>query len=210
MPAGLGARDTLRLEAAMRLYGNDIDDTTTRARGGPRLDRRLEEGRLHRPRRARARRRPTAAPQRIVGFEMIDRAIARHGHPVLIDGAAGRRRHQRHADAVPEEGHRHGLRARRRLAAGRRDRDRHPRPPRARRASCRCRSTSGPGAEDDVSGRPEVHERPRVDPRSRADSGTVGITDFAQKQLGDVVYVELPEVGATVTAGPGRSARSSR
>jgi aminomethyltransferase len=28
-PAGLGARDTLRLEAAMRLYGNDIDDTTT-------------------------------------------------------------------------------------------------------------------------------------------------------------------------------------
>ncbi len=29
VPAGLGARDTLRLEAAMRLYGNDIDDTTT-------------------------------------------------------------------------------------------------------------------------------------------------------------------------------------
>jgi glycine cleavage system H protein len=31
--------------------------------------------------------------------------------------------------------------------------------------------------------------------------GTVGITDFAQQQLGDVVYVELPEVGATLTAG---------
>ena len=31
--------------------------------------------------------------------------------------------------------------------------------------------------------------------------GRVGITDFAQKQLGDVVYVELPEVGTTVTAG---------
>ena len=29
VPAGLGARDTLRLEASMRLYGNDIDDTTT-------------------------------------------------------------------------------------------------------------------------------------------------------------------------------------
>ena len=29
VPAGLGARDTLRLEAAMRLYGNDIDETTT-------------------------------------------------------------------------------------------------------------------------------------------------------------------------------------
>lgn len=31
--------------------------------------------------------------------------------------------------------------------------------------------------------------------------GTVGITDFAQQQLGDVVYVELPEVGATLTEG---------
>ena len=34
-----------------------------------------------------------------------------------------------------------------------------------------------------------------------ADDGTVGITDFAQDQLGDVVYVELPEVGREVTAG---------
>jgi glycine cleavage system H protein len=31
--------------------------------------------------------------------------------------------------------------------------------------------------------------------------GTVGITDFAQQQLGDVVYIELPEVGATLTEG---------
>lgn len=34
-----------------------------------------------------------------------------------------------------------------------------------------------------------------------APDGTVGITDFAQDQLGDVVYVELPEVGRVVTAG---------
>ena len=33
------------------------------------------------------------------------------------------------------------------------------------------------------------------------DQGKVGITDFAQQQLGDVVYLDLPEVGATVTAG---------
>lgn len=33
------------------------------------------------------------------------------------------------------------------------------------------------------------------------DTGSVGITDFAQQQLGDVVYVEIPEVGATLTAG---------
>jgi len=37
--------------------------------------------------------------------------------------------------------------------------------------------------------------------RVEGDTGTIGITDFAQQQLGDVVYVELPDVGATMTAG---------
>lgn len=41
------------------------------------------------------------------------------------------------------------------------------------------------------------HEWIRLD----GDTGAVGITDFAQQQLGDVVYVELPEVGAELTAG---------
>jgi len=41
------------------------------------------------------------------------------------------------------------------------------------------------------------HEWIRVD----GNTGTIGITDFAQQQLGDVVYVELPEVGSTMTAG---------
>jgi glycine cleavage system H protein len=41
------------------------------------------------------------------------------------------------------------------------------------------------------------HEWIRVD----GTTGTIGITDFAQQQLGDVVYVELPEVGSTITAG---------
>ena len=41
------------------------------------------------------------------------------------------------------------------------------------------------------------HEWIRVD----GDTGAVGITDFAQKQLGDVVYVDLPDVGTAVTAG---------
>ena len=45
IPAGLGARDTLRLEAAMRLYGNDIDDDDDGARRRPRLDRGLEQER---------------------------------------------------------------------------------------------------------------------------------------------------------------------
>ena len=41
------------------------------------------------------------------------------------------------------------------------------------------------------------HEWIRLD----GDTGVVGITDFAQKQLGDVVYLDLPEVGASITAG---------
>ena len=43
----------------------------------------------------------------------------------------------------------------------------------------------------------EDHEYIRVE----GDVGTVGITDYAQKALGDVVYVELPKVGATLTKG---------
>ena len=54
VPAGLGARDTLRLEAAMRLYGNDMDETTTVVEADLGLDRRLEEGRVPRRRRAAA------------------------------------------------------------------------------------------------------------------------------------------------------------
>jgi glycine cleavage system H protein len=37
--------------------------------------------------------------------------------------------------------------------------------------------------------------------RVEGDTGAIGITDFAQQQLGDVVYVELPDVGTTLTAG---------
>ena len=47
--------------------------------------------------------------RKLVGFEVLDRGIARHGHDVYVDGAEGGCRHQRHADAVPEEGDRHGL-----------------------------------------------------------------------------------------------------
>lgn len=43
----------------------------------------------------------------------------------------------------------------------------------------------------------EDHEWIEVD----GDTGTVGITDYAQGQLGDITFVELPEVGATVSKG---------
>jgi glycine cleavage system H protein len=43
----------------------------------------------------------------------------------------------------------------------------------------------------------DQHEWVRVD----GDTATIGITDYAQEQLGDVVYVELPEIGKTMAAG---------
>jgi len=85
VPAGLGARDTLRLEASMRLHGNDIDETTTVLEAGlgwmigwtnetfigrDRLREQKESG----------------VSRKLVGFEMIDRGIARHGHPVVRAG----------------------------------------------------------------------------------------------------------------------------
>jgi aminomethyltransferase len=85
VPAGLGARDTLRLEAAMRLYGNDIDDTTTV------LDADLEwiigwnKGDFL-GRQALADQKARGVASRIVGFEMKDRAIARHGYPAVVGG----------------------------------------------------------------------------------------------------------------------------
>ena len=86
IPCGLGARDTLRLEAAMRLYGNDIDTTTTVLEAdlnwivGWKKERFIGDEAL------RAQK-ASGVPRKIVGFAMVDRAIARHGHPV-VDGDA--------------------------------------------------------------------------------------------------------------------------
>ena len=86
VPAGLGARDTLRLEASMRLYGNDMDEHSTVLEadlgwivgwkkeefiGSDVLKRQKAEG----------------TARKLIGFEMIDRAIARHGYDVYVDGA---------------------------------------------------------------------------------------------------------------------------
>jgi aminomethyltransferase len=81
-PCGLGARDTLRLEAAMRLYGNDMDaDTSVLEAGlgwivGWKKPPFLGSSRLH-------EQKAGALHRRLVPFEMRERAIARHGHAVV-------------------------------------------------------------------------------------------------------------------------------
>jgi aminomethyltransferase len=84
-PCGLGARDTLRLEAAMRLYGNDIDTTTSVLEADLEWILSWTKGDFI-GREALERQRTAGLRRRLVGFEMVDRAIARHGHPVLVGG----------------------------------------------------------------------------------------------------------------------------
>jgi aminomethyltransferase len=83
-PCGLGARDTLRLEAKMALYGNDIDDTTTPIEADLSWIVRLEKGDFA-GRDVLQREKEEGPRRKLVGFEMMDRGIARHGYPV-VDG----------------------------------------------------------------------------------------------------------------------------
>jgi len=81
-PAGLGARDTLRLEAAMALYGHEIDETTTPFEAGLAWVVKLDKGDFA-GRAALAAQRAAGAPRKLVGFEVQGRGIARQGHTVL-------------------------------------------------------------------------------------------------------------------------------
>jgi aminomethyltransferase len=85
IPAGLGARDTLRLEAAMRLYGNDMDETSTVLEAdlgwivGWKKDAFIGSDVLK-------RQKAEGTAKKLVGFEMMERAIGRHGYEVYLDG----------------------------------------------------------------------------------------------------------------------------
>src|SRR4029077_12785377 len=81
-PAGLGARDTLRLEAAMALYGHEIDETTTPFEAGLGWVVKLDKGDFV-GREALAAQRAAGVPRKLVGFAGEGRGIARQGHPVL-------------------------------------------------------------------------------------------------------------------------------
>lgn len=86
IPCGLGARDTLRLEAAMALYGQDIDDTTTPLEAGlgwlVHLDTKGDF--IGRP--ILERQKAAGVQRRLVGLQMQGRNIARHGYQVLSAG----------------------------------------------------------------------------------------------------------------------------
>jgi len=89
IPCGLGARDTLRLEASMRLHGNDIDEATTALEAdlgwivGWKKDDFIGAAALR-------EQKASGLKRKIVGFEMLERGIGRHGYDAYIgDAKAG-------------------------------------------------------------------------------------------------------------------------
>ena len=85
LPCGLAARNTLRLESAMALYGHEIDDTTTLLEANLGWICKLGKGDFI-GRESLAKQKEAGVKQKLVGFEVTDRGIARDGQDVLLDG----------------------------------------------------------------------------------------------------------------------------
>src|SRR5918997_786360 len=85
-PTGLGARDTLRLEAGMCLYGNELDPETTPLEAGIGFAVHLDKEEPFIGQEALRRGQEDSARKKLVGFKGEGRGIARHGHPVAVDG----------------------------------------------------------------------------------------------------------------------------
>jgi aminomethyltransferase len=86
-PAGLGSRDSLRLEMGMALYGNDIDDTVTPLEANLQWLVKLAKGDFV-GREALVAQKSAGVPRKLVGFTMAERAFPRHGYPVFYQGQA--------------------------------------------------------------------------------------------------------------------------
>jgi len=85
LPCGLGARNTLRLEASMCLYGHEIDETTTPWEAGLGWICKPDKGEFL-GREILVEQKQRGIPRKLVGFEMLDKRIGRDGYPVAIAG----------------------------------------------------------------------------------------------------------------------------
>jgi len=88
-PAGLGARDTLRLEAGMNLYGQDMDESTTPWEAGLGWTVALDTGRGFIGRAALEAQQRAGVPRQLVGLVMDDKGVLRHGQKVLTAQGEG-------------------------------------------------------------------------------------------------------------------------
>jgi aminomethyltransferase len=85
LPSGLGARNTLRLEAKLLLYGNDMDGTTSPLEAGLGWIVKFDKGEFI-GRDALLKQKQEGVRQRLVGFEMLGKDIARDRYPVFVHG----------------------------------------------------------------------------------------------------------------------------
>lgn len=88
-PAGLGARDTLRLEAGMNLYGQDMDETVSPWEANLGWTIALDEGRDFIGRKALEAQKADGVKRVMVGLVLDDKGVLRHGQPVLTANGAG-------------------------------------------------------------------------------------------------------------------------
>ena len=88
-PAGLGARDTLRLEAGMALYGQDMDESVTPWEAGLAWTVSLDEGRDFIGRAALEKQQAAGVPRQMVGLVLDDKGVLRHGQAVFTAAGEG-------------------------------------------------------------------------------------------------------------------------
>jgi aminomethyltransferase len=86
LPIGLGARDTLRLEAKLMLYGNDINETTTVLEAGLGWLIKFQKGDFL-GRDVLLKQKEEGIKKKLVGFELVDKGIARPHHSVFVAGS---------------------------------------------------------------------------------------------------------------------------
>lgn len=85
-PIGLGARDTLRLEACLHLYGNDLDENTTPVEAGLSWSIPKDKTADYNGRAIIEDQLKNGVKKKLVGLKMVDRGIARHGYEVFYNG----------------------------------------------------------------------------------------------------------------------------
>jgi len=85
-PAGLGARDTLRLEAGFPLYGNELDDNTSPLQSGLGWITKFTEGNDFISRPLLEAEKIKGLSKKLIGFEMVGKGIARHGYEIANAG----------------------------------------------------------------------------------------------------------------------------
>ena len=216
-PAGLGARDTLRLEAGMNLYGQDMDETVSPLESGLAWTVDLASPRDFVGKAALV----ANPPQRqMTGLLLTDKGGVLRAHQVVRTAARRRRDHERHLQPDARQVDRARAAAGGRCA-GRHRQGRDPRPRargESREAAVRAqrqgadRVTSPPPlvprtllltnrSVNERTDQSPLHRRARVGARRSRRHRHVGITDHAQAALGDLVYLELPDVGRVVAAG---------